>query len=95
VIEVIDPTHPLFGQRFSVLSLARRPGRPGLVTVAYGDDARLRIPLSVTNRADCLSSRPRTKITPEVIRELVTLVEEFTGSWRDKRRPSGRGYPKR
>ena len=95
MIEVIDPTHPLFGQRFSVLSLARRPGRPGLVTVAYGDDARLRIPLSVTNRADCLSSRPRTKITPEVIRELVTLVEEFTGSWRDKRRPSGRGYPKR
>jgi hypothetical protein len=94
VIEVIDPTHPLFGQRFPVLSLSRRPGSPGLVTVAYGEDARLRIPLSITDRADCLPSRPRTKITPEAIRDLVTLVEEFTGSWRDKRRPSGRGFPK-
>jgi Family of unknown function (DUF5372) len=94
VIEVIDPTHPLFGQRFPVLSLSRRPGSPGLVTVAYGDDARLRIPLSVTDRADCLLSRPRTKITPEAISELVTLVEEFTGSWRDKPRLSGRGSQK-
>jgi hypothetical protein len=94
VVEVIDPAHPLFGRRFPVLSLARRPGSPGLVTVAYGDDARLLIPLSVTDRADCLPSRPRTKITPEAIHDLVTRVEEFTRSWRDKQRPSGRGSPK-
>jgi len=84
----------LFGQRFPVLSISRRSGSPRVVTVAYGDDARLLIPLAVTDRADCRLPCPRTKITPEAIRDLVTLVEEFTASWRDQPQPSGRGSQK-
>jgi hypothetical protein len=95
MIEVTDPTHPLCGRRFAVLSISRQPGRPALVTVAYGDDARLHLPLSATNRADCPPPRPRAKITPAALRDLLTLVEEFTGPWRNHQRPSGHGSQKR
>ena len=52
VVNVIDPTHPLFGQRFRLISVSRQPGRARLVTAVYGEDARLLLPLSVTDRAD-------------------------------------------
>jgi len=94
VVEVVDPTHPLFGQRFPALALSRQPGSPALFTVAYGDDARLLIPRSVTDHAGCQPSRPRSKITPEAIRDLVTLVEGFTGPWRNPKQPSGQSSPK-
>jgi len=95
VVEVIDPTHPLFGRRFVVLSVSRQPGRPALVTVAYGDDARLRIPLAATNRTDSPPPRSRAKITPASLRDLLTLVEEFTEPWRNNQQPSGGGSQKR
>jgi len=85
----------LFGRRFPVLSVSRQPGRPALVTVAYGDDSRLRIPLSATDRGDCLQPGPRPKITPAALRDLLSLLEEFTGPWGNNRRPSGRGSRKR
>jgi hypothetical protein len=85
----------LFGRRFAVLSVSRQPGCPAVVTVAYGDDARLRIPLSATNRADCPAPRPRTTITPAALRDLLALVEEFTRPWRNNQPPSGRGSRKR
>ena len=48
-VEVIDPTHPLFGRRFPVLSISRQPQSPPTVFVAYRDTMRLRIPVSSTS----------------------------------------------
>jgi hypothetical protein len=33
VVEVTDPTHPLYGRRFAVLAISHPPQRPGHVVV--------------------------------------------------------------
>src|SRR5215469_1263973 len=73
-IEVTDPTHPLFGRRFPVVSISRQPGRSAVVFVAYRDTIRLRIPVISTDLVPCDIHPPRTKWTLEAIQELLSLV---------------------
>jgi hypothetical protein len=85
---VTDPTHPLFGRRFRVLTLSHPPQRPGHVLVAYQDGMRLRIPVLATN----LVPRPlttRCKLTPDALRHLLALVQECQRSCPDH--PNGSG----
>ena len=42
-IEVTDPTHPLFGRRFPVLSISSPPQNPGHVLVSYREQMTLRM----------------------------------------------------
>src|SRR5213593_214893 len=48
-IEVTDPTHPLFGRRFALLSTRPRPHSVGYLFVAYRDTMVLRIAQTATN----------------------------------------------
>jgi len=75
-VEVIDPSHPLFGRRFTVLSISRQPRDSAVVFVAYRETMRLRIPVSSTNLARCQVRTPRTKWTREAVQELLSLVTE-------------------
>jgi hypothetical protein len=72
---VTDPTHPLFGQRFSL----RRIGNPERgathVFVAYREQMTLRIPIAATTLFPT-QPRLRTKLTLESVQELVTLAEQ-------------------
>jgi len=78
---VTDPTHPLYGRRFQVLSISHPPRRPGHVVVAYRGTLRLRIPVpatdripvQATDRATVSASRPRTKFTRDALLELLAL----------------------
>jgi hypothetical protein len=79
---VIDPTHPLFGRRFTVLSVSRQPRCSAVVFVAYRDSMRLRIPISSTSLAPCQIHPPRTKWTREAVHELLSLVTEGDTSCR-------------
>ncbi len=71
-----EPTHPLFGRRFPVLSVSHPPHRPGHVVVAYRDFMRLRIPVSATNLGADNTARPRTQFTREAILALTALLKE-------------------
>ena len=91
-VEVTDPTHPLFGRRFPVLSISRQRLSPPTVFVAYRDTMRLRIPVSSTS----LESQPRTpgtKWTRAAIREFLSLVQEVAPPCHSPGR-SGRGSRK-
>ena len=71
-----DPTHPLFGRRFTVLSISRQPRDSAVVFVAYRETMRLRIPVSSTSLATCQVRPPRTKWTRDAAQELLSLVTE-------------------
>ena len=74
-IEVTDPTHPLFGRRFSVLSISSPPQGLGHVFVVYQAHITLCIPLSATNLTP---PRPtgQTKLTLSAVTDLISLVEQ-------------------
>jgi hypothetical protein len=73
---VTDPTHPLFGRRFPVLSISRQTSDTAVVFVAYREAMRLRIPVSSTSLAPCQIRPLRTKWTREAVQELLSLVTE-------------------
>ena len=77
-IEITDPTHPLFGRRFPVITRPNFPLRPDLVVVAYRPSMFLRIPVAVTS---LIASPPvvRTKLTLAAVREVVELATQCEG----------------
>ena len=89
-VEVTDPTHPLFGRRFAVLSISRQPRDSAVVYVAYRDTMRLRIPISSTSLATSQVHIPRTKWSREAVQELLPLVTEGNTSCRSPK-TSGKG----
>ena len=76
-VEVTDPSHPLFGRRFALLSTRPRPHSAGYVFVAYRGTMVLRIPQAATNLVTPLpESQPLTKLTSHAITELVSFAEQ-------------------
>lgn len=75
-VAVTDPTHPLFGRCFSLISLSAPLQGEGHVWVAYDQQMTLRIPLEATNLGP---TRPRsqTKLTLDALTELITLAEQY------------------
>ncbi len=88
-----DPTHPLFGRRFQVLSITRPPGRPGHLLVAYRHGGCLRIPVLATSLALSNAALPRTKLTRAALLDLLSLVKEGEGSCPDQPSASGAASP--
>jgi hypothetical protein len=74
-IEVIDPTHPLFGRRFPLISVSSPLHGPGNVLVSYREYMVLRLPVTSTTLA---SSRPvnSTKLTYAAVKEFLTIAED-------------------
>ena len=74
-IEVSDPTHPLFGHRFALISVSSPLHGPGSAFVSYREYMVLRLPVASTTLA---LSRPviSTKLTPDAIKELLTIAED-------------------
>jgi hypothetical protein len=75
-IEVTDPTHPLFGRRFPLLSMFAPRHSPGRVLVAYRDQLVLSIPLLATSIAPPRPTHP-TKLTSQAVTELISLAEQY------------------
>jgi hypothetical protein len=90
---VTDPTHPLFGRRFLVISISRPADSSGHVFVAYRDAMQLRIPVASTSLMVNQVPPPGTKWTPDAIRELLSLVQEDETTCR-RPKTSGRSSPK-
>jgi hypothetical protein len=91
-IEVTDPRHPLFGQRFPLLSISSPPHSPGQVFVAYGDGMVLRIPLASTTLA--VAQPPAcTKLTFDAVTDLLRVAEDCEALCPLLPPTSGRGCP--
>ena len=75
-VEVTDPSHPLYGRRFPLLSLSSPLQGGGHVRLAYDQQMSLRIPLEATNLGPT-RSRSQTKLTLEALTEFVTLAEQY------------------
>ncbi|MGD9715071.1 MAG: hypothetical protein AB7V46_23885 [Thermomicrobiales bacterium] len=71
-----DPTHPLFGRRFTVRHITHPPGHPGYVFVVYRQTLTLRIPLTATDAHPWPLAKTRTKWTPEAVADLLALFPE-------------------
>jgi hypothetical protein len=90
---VTDPTHPLFGRRFRVLSVSHPLQGPGQVVVAYRDGMRLCLPVPATDLAPDNLPSFRTKLTLEALRGLLALVKECEDSCLDHPGVSGTDSP--
>ena len=88
-----DPTHPLYGRRFPVLSISHPPHRPGHVVVAYRGFMRLRLPVQATNLTADNGHRLRTTFTRAALLELLALLKECQGTCTDHPGASGHGSP--
>jgi len=76
-IEVTDPTHPLFGRRFALLSTRPRPHSVGYIFVAYRDTMVLRLSQVATSLvAAPPESEPTTKLTSHAVTELISVAEQ-------------------
>jgi hypothetical protein len=91
-IEVTDPTHPLYGRCFPLLSIGVSPRTPGHVLVSYREYMVLRIPVSATNLALPRPTAP-TKLTLQALLELISLAEQCEVLCPSNHRPSGDAYP--
>ena len=87
-IEVIDPTHPLFGRRFPRLSSHPQPLTATHVFVVYQGSMVLRLPRAATNLLPPSSQVPTT-LTSQAITELISLAEQCEVLCRTTPAPSG------
>jgi len=76
-VEVIDPTHPLYGRRFPVLAVSQSPQATGHVWVAFREGIRLRLPATATSLAPALPTQPRTQFTKSAVEAFLALVKEY------------------
>jgi len=74
IIEVTDPTHPLFGRKFSLISFSTQPGAQ-FALVVYQGNMTLRIALEATN---LVLAQPRvsTRLTLAALENLLAEAEE-------------------
>jgi hypothetical protein len=93
IVDVIDPTHPLYGRRFPIHSISHPTHGLGHVFVAYREHVRLRLPLAATNLAPCPRPAHPTKFTLESIRQFLALAQECQTSCPSDLPPSGNGCP--
>jgi hypothetical protein len=77
-VEVTDPSHPLYGRRFALLSTRPRPHSVGYLFVAYRDTMVLRIPQAATRLVipPLESQQPLTQLTSHAITELISFAEQ-------------------
>jgi hypothetical protein len=92
-VEVTDPTHPLFGQRFVVRSVSHPAGQAGFVYVVYQQTMTLRIALAATERHCYPRSRSRTKWTSAAVADVLALLTEVQAPCPPD--PSGSDSPRR
>jgi hypothetical protein len=90
---VTDPTHPLYGRRFPVLSISHPPQRPGHVVVAYRGFMRLRLPVQATSRTADNGRRLRTTFTRAALLDLLAQLKECDGTCTDHPGASGNDSP--
>jgi hypothetical protein len=95
-IEVTDPTHPLFGRKFVLVTRRGLPHEPSAcVLVVYRDSILIKLPLGATNLRSATATVARTKLDAEAVAQLLAFVKECEPPCSSSPRTSGRGCPRR
>jgi hypothetical protein len=76
-IEVTDPRHPLFGQRFKVHAITGGDVHSARIYVRYCGDLRLMILREATNLSILGRNTPCAKLNTSSVEEFVALVKEY------------------
>ncbi|MFV1991260.1 MAG: hypothetical protein ACC652_11020 [Acidimicrobiales bacterium] len=76
-VEVTDPRHPLFGQRFKVHSVTGGDVHSARVYVSYHGDQRLMILREATNLSILERTAPCAKLDTSAVKEFLALVKEY------------------
>ena len=92
-IEVTDPTHPLFGRRFPVVSVSTSAQARGFVLVMYRSTMLLRIPIPATSLRSVRRSIA-TKLTLEAVTDFLACAGESEDACPSTRAMSGVSSPK-
>ena len=80
-VQVIDPTHPLYGRRFQLVSVIRGTCSDSRVRVKWRFGLTLLLPLEVTNLVPRNEQRTTpTKLSIEAMEELVAVAEGSEGA---------------
>ena len=74
-VEITNPTHPLFGQRFPLISVSDPPIGEGNVYVEYREFMMLKIPISATNLG-YTSFSLSTKLSLSSLKEIIKIFKE-------------------
>jgi len=94
-VEVVDPTHPLFGRRFRLVAVTRALHSGGFARVEYQPGIAMQLPLSVTSLGPALLRRGRpTKLTPEALAVLVLVAGEREAACSSSPATSGPAWPR-
>ena len=79
-VEVIDPTHPLYGRRFRLVSITRGTCSDSCARVEWRFGLTLLLSLEVTNLVPRKEQRTmRTRLSIEAMEELVAVAEGSEG----------------
>jgi hypothetical protein len=76
-VEVTDPGHPLYGQRFEVHSVTGGDTHSARVYVVFRGDHRLMILREATNLSVLERIAPRAKLSTSTVTEFLALVKEY------------------
>lgn len=76
-VEVTDPTHPLYGRRFEILSAPRGRDDYAHLLVRYRDGIVLRLPRRVTSLSALGHDAPRATLSRTAVEEFLSLVKEY------------------
>ena len=76
-LEVIDPSHPLYGRRFPLISLSHSPVGSHHALVAYQKDILIRIPVGATNLCALPPNLTKTKLSFDAVSELLDLARQL------------------
>ena len=91
-IEVVDRTHPLFGQCFRLISQAGPGGRQAKMQVASDFGCVLNLARSATNLEPLADwSVTPTRLSVEALRDLLTVAGEAVAPCRSSPARSGTG----
>jgi hypothetical protein len=95
-VEVIDPTYPLFGRRFRLVSITRGTCSDSCARVEWRFGLTLLLPLEVTNLVPRKEQRTmRTRLSIEAIEDLVAVAEGSEGACPSSLGRSGAIYRRR
>ena len=69
--------HPLFGQRYQIVSVARGNEASAHVFVSYRGDIVLRIAIASTTLSRLERPAPHSKLSASAVEEFLALVKEY------------------
>ena len=95
-VEVIDPTHPLYGRRFNLISVDTVSCGESRVRVKYRFGLTLLLPVGVTDLEPARVSRTaRTKLSVDAVKDLIAVAEGSEGACLSSLKRSGKASLRR